>query len=150
MEVAIRAGSVLTQVGPPEVMHALFSTVSANLEAGVWGSRFPMTMGRLYEGHLPTENARVALRELQEIVDGLCELPVARVVWDIEHPAQPVPDWYRRGAGVSNVADFFVTVNGLLLLRQGLIESVESAVEFGHDVRIIPFDQEAFLRGVPH
>jgi hypothetical protein len=45
----------------------------------------------------------------------------------------------------SNAAEFFVTVNGLNLLRAGLIESAESAIEFGHPINIITFGSSAEL-----
>lgn len=141
--VAIRAGQVVTEVGSSAVLHALFSTISSVLEPAGWGSRYPMTMQRLYRGRLEAEDAAAALEELRAIERALRDVPVSRVVWDIDDPAKPVSPHYTLGSGASDAAGFFVTVNGLDLLRDALIDSVESAVEFAHPVEIITFESPA-------
>lgn len=141
--VAIRAGSVITEVGAASILHGLFSTISANLEPAGWGSRFPYTMHSLYRGELQPSDCASALRELKEIDEELSQLPVSQVVWDIDEPTSPPSPYYHLGAGASNAAEFFVTVNGLNLLRRGLIDSLESAVEFGHPINIITFSSPA-------
>lgn len=143
--VAIRAGSVVTEIGPAAILHGLFSTIAANLEPGGWGSRFPITMHRLYRGELLPGDCRQALQELRTIDAALTQRPVSSVVWDADDPARPPSPHYRLGDGAANAAEFFVTVNGLNLLRAGLIESVESAVEFGHPVHIVAFGSHAAL-----
>ncbi len=55
MTIAFRQGSVLTIIGPGGVLHALFSTIAVRLEAGQWGSRFPLIMNALYGGSLPAD-----------------------------------------------------------------------------------------------
>ena len=141
--VAISAGSVVTEVGAGAILHGLFSSISANLEPGGWGTRFPVTLNRLYQGALPAAEAALALEELRTIERELSGLPVSRLVWDVDDRSKPPSPHYRAPAGAENLADYFVTVNGLNLLRAGLIESVASAVEFRHDVRIVGFDDPA-------
>ncbi len=138
--VALRTGSVLTEVGAPSILHALYSSISANLEPQGWGSRFPVVMNRLYQGRLPASDCPAALAELRTIERELQEIPVSRVIWDYDDRSRAPSPHYRAPPEAQNLAGYFVTVNGLNLLRAGLIESVESAVEFGHDVRVATFN----------
>jgi Immunity protein 70 len=137
--VAIRTGSVLTEVGAPAILHALCSSISANLEPAGWGSRFPMVLNRLYQGRLAASDCPAALLELRTIERELQAVPVSRLVWDHEKRRRAPSPHYRAAHGAQNIADYFVTVNGLNLLRAGLIESVESAVEFNDDVQLVTF-----------
>ena len=137
--VALRNGSVVTEVGPAAILHAFFSTVAARLEPNGWGSRFPITMNHLYQGRLEAVDASACLAELREIDQELSQLPPSSVVWDIEAPKRPPSPHYLLGASSTNASEYFVTVNGLNLLRGGLIDNVESAVEFRDHVEIITF-----------
>lgn len=141
--VAIKSGSVVTEIGAGAILHGLFSTISANLEPDGWGTAFPVTMNQLYQGSLAPSDCAAALRELRAIEEALAEVPASNIVWDIENRMSPPNPHYAAGADARNAADYFVTVNGLNLLRHGLIESVESALEFGDEVRIITFDTPA-------
>ena len=141
--VAIRNGRVFTQVGPAAILHGLFSTISHNLEPDGWGSRFPAVMNDLYRGRLDPPQMAAALIELQLIARELQETPVSRVVWDIERPDAPPSPHYTLGATATNAADFFVTVTGRHLLRDALIDSVESAIEYGDEVEIVSFGSPA-------
>ncbi|RNF85278.1 Imm70 family immunity protein [Montanilutibacter psychrotolerans] len=147
--VAIRTGSVVTEVGSGAILHAFFSTISSNLEQAGWGTRFPTTMNKLYQGSIAPTDSSAALNELLVIEKELLKIPTSNVVWDIENPAARPSPYYKPGRGATNAVDYFVTVNGLNLLRAGFIESVESALEFGDEVRIISFGTPGDLfRGV--
>lgn len=137
--VAIKTGSVITEVGSSAILHALFSTISFNLEPDGWGTRFPVTMNRLYQGSLRAEDNAAALRELQIIDAELKAVSIHKIVWDIEDLSKEPSPHYKSGSGAQNAVDYFITVNGLNLLRSGLIESVESALEFDDEVHIIKF-----------
>ena len=145
--VAIRNGRVFTQVGPSAILHGLFSTISHNLEPEGWGSRFPVVMNDLYQGRVDAPQMSSALSELRVIASELQDVPVAQVVWDIDNPTAPPSPHYTLGASATNAADYFVTVTGRNLLRDGLIDNVESAVEFGDEVEIVPFGGPASLFG---
>jgi 2,3-bisphosphoglycerate-dependent phosphoglycerate mutase len=148
--VAIKTGAVVTEIGAGAILHGLFSTISANLEPDGWGSRFPVVMNQLYRGTLAPSDCAAALRELRTIETALSDVPARNVVWDFDNPMSAPSPHYLAGADARNAADYFITVNGLNLLRSGLIESVESAVEFGDEVRIITFDTPAdFFRDAP-
>jgi hypothetical protein len=51
MGVGIEVGSIIDEIGTGDIFHALFSTVSANLETS-WGDRFPVLLGNLYQSRL--------------------------------------------------------------------------------------------------
>jgi 2,3-bisphosphoglycerate-dependent phosphoglycerate mutase len=138
--VALHSGRVFTQVGPPAILHGLFSTIAHALEPAGWGSRFPHVMNGLYAGRLEAAQAAEALAELRTIERELSAVPAAHVVWDIDRPSDPPSPHYTLGAAATTAADFFVTVTGRNLLRDAVIDSVESAVEFGDAVAIVPFD----------
>ncbi len=147
VRVGIRTGSVVTEVGASSILHALFSTISANLEPQGWGTRFPTVLGPLYQGHLAPEQCGLALSELQVIHTELSAIPVDRVVWDIERPSERPHPAFKPNHSATSAAEYFITVNGRDLLRDGLIDSLESAVEFGDSVQVVSFaGPEDFLR----
>ncbi len=55
------------QIGSGDFLHAFFSTVAYNLENMKWGSRFPVIMKELYQGHLSKEHVDAAIGELAVI-----------------------------------------------------------------------------------
>ncbi len=141
--IALRTGSVVTEIGPGAILHALCSTIATRLEPGGWGSRFPRVMGALYAGQLPAAEAPEALREAREIAALLAAVPVEAITWDADRPGDAPPAAYVPMPGARSAATWFRTVNGRDLLRDGLIDALESAVEFGHAVEVIPFDGPA-------
>lgn len=137
--VGIRTGHVVTEVGASAILHALFSTICVQLENGRWGSRFPHVTGSLYRGRLAHEQCRAALEELRQIRTELAGVPVDAIVWDADDRSRRQHPAYRPNPNATSAADYFLTVNGRDLLTDGLIDSVESAVECGDDVRIVTF-----------
>jgi hypothetical protein len=139
MTIAFRQGATLTIIGPGAILHALFSTIAARLEAGAWGSRFPMLMNHLYQGSLASEHARAAMSEARTIKQELSQLPPRDVVWDIEDPKAD-PPWGREvGDHVRHLAQYFVTSTGRNLVDE-VIDNLESQIEFGGPLEIVPFD----------
>lgn len=141
--IALRTGSVVTEIGPGAILHALCSTIATLLEPGGWGSRFPRVMGALYQGHLDPADAPEALREAREIATLLEAVPVDAIIWDADRPGDAPPAVYVPMPGARSASTWFRTVNGRDLLRDGLIDALESAAEFGHAVEVIPFDRPA-------
>jgi hypothetical protein len=141
--IALRTGSVVTEIGPGAILHALCSTIATRLEPDGWGTRFPRVMGALYQGHLGAAEAPEALREAREIAALLEAVPVDAITWDIDRPGEAPPAAYVPMHGARSAATWFRTVNGLDLLRDGLVDALESAAEFGHAVEVIPFDRPA-------
>ena len=62
------------QIGHGDFLHSFFSTVAYNLENMKWGSRFPVIMKELYQGHLPKEHVDAAIGELAVISAELRDL----------------------------------------------------------------------------
>lgn len=146
--VAVRTGSVVTEIGAPAILEALFSTIRVRLDGDGPDSPYPLVMGPLYQGRLEAAQAAAALEELREIEARLRALPADRVVWDSSRPGEPPSAFYRAPPDAASAAAFLVTVNGLELLRGCLIDSLESAVEFGDAVDIIRFESPAdFFQG---
>lgn len=100
------------EIGTPSFFKAFFSTVFVRLEAGSWGSRFPVVMRALYAGEVPSSDCARAVSELHEIRKALSTLPPSSVVWDFESP-DALPPW---GANISpeisSLASYFVTSSG--------------------------------------
>lgn len=139
MTIAFRQGAVLTIIGPGGLLHALCSTIAVKLENGVWGSRFPLILNALYQGELAPQHARAAMQEAQAIKRELAALAPSEVVWDIEKPGAAPPWGDDVGAHVSNMAHYFVTSTGRNLVDE-IIDNLESQIEFGGPLQIVPFD----------
>jgi 2,3-bisphosphoglycerate-dependent phosphoglycerate mutase len=139
LTIAFKQGSVLTIIGPGGLLHSLFSTIAVKLEAGEWGSRFPWIMNGLYGGSLDERGAKAAFAEMQTIRRELAELPPSEVVWDIEKPGQAPPWGTAVGAHVQNMATYYVTQTGRNLVDE-IIDNLESQLEFGGPLEIVPFD----------
>lgn len=139
MTIAFRQGSVLTIIGPGGVLHALFSTIAVRLEAGQWGSRFPLIMNALYGGSLPAEHAKAAMVEMTTIRQELSHVLPALVVWDIEQPDLRPPWADQVGNHVTHLAHYFVTITGRNLVDE-IIDNLESQIEFGGPFEVVPFD----------
>lgn len=125
MAIGIKLGSITDEVGTSEFFHAFFSTISGNLEPGGWGSRFPFLMTKLYRGELNQEDASHALEELDTVGVELAQIPVDRIIWDIEDRTK-VPPWRDNIASyITDLSKYFVTSTGrdlFDLLREVLEE----------------------------
>ncbi|WP_312368437.1 Imm70 family immunity protein [Stenotrophomonas sp.] len=139
MTIAIRQGNVLTVIGPGGVLHSLFSTIAVLLENGKWGSRFPWIMNGLYGGSLADVGAKAAYDEMLEIRRELAQISPSEVVWDIENPELSPPWGNSFGSHVSHMADYYVTDTGRNLVDE-IIDNLESQIEFGGPLQIVPFD----------
>lgn len=138
MTIALKQGSVFTEIGPGDLLHSLFSTVAVHLENGVWGARFPTILGELYQGSLPASDADAALVEMREMKRELSALPPDKVVWDIDNLSAD-PPWGRQvGAHVTSVAGYYVTTSQRNLVDE-IIDNLESLQEFGGTLDIVSY-----------
>jgi 2,3-bisphosphoglycerate-dependent phosphoglycerate mutase len=110
MGLGIAVGDDCWTVGSPDLLHAFFSTVSARLEPGGWGSRFPALLRELYEGELAVTSVETALSELLLVRRELGLLPPGDVVWDIDDPAATAP--WGDMSGAPDLARCFFTADG--------------------------------------
>lgn len=138
MTVALKCDNIITEIGPGGILHSLFSTIAVRLEGGKWGSRFPLIMGRLYQGRLPQPEARAALAEFRVIEKELSELPPSSIVWDADDLAASPPWGTEVGPHVKNMAMYFVTTTGRNLVAE-IIDNLEALLEDGDGLEIISY-----------
>jgi hypothetical protein len=143
MTIGMRQGSVLTEIGPGGLLHSLFSTVAVRLEEGNWGVRFPLLMGKLYEGCISSADADAAILEAQAIKLGLQKLGPDQVVWDIEDLSLSPPWGKTVGPHVRSMAEYFVTSTGRNLVDE-IRNGLESLAEFGGTLEIVSYDRRPF------
>ena len=138
-------GTILTEIGPGGLVHSLFSTIASRLEAGKWGSRFPMVMGDLYQGRpLHPATAETALKEWREIESGLSALPPSSVIWDIEQPGSKPPWGDNYGPHVTSMANYYSTKNGLNFVKE-IGDNLECVVDAGDSVQFVSADSYAHV-----
>lgn len=124
MGVGIEVGDSYREIGLGSFLHCFFSTVSASLEPGGWGSRFPLLLNRMYQGQLPAMEIRKARIELDTIRRELADFPPSAVVWDIEDRSQRPPWGDSIAPEITSLAHYFVTSDG-----NDLIEVLLSALD---------------------
>ncbi len=136
MSVGIKVGSITDEIGTSDFFHAFFSTVSANLESEGWATRFPVVLGKLYQGDLEASLANQAISELAQIQKELSQLEPSRVVWDIEHPSRQPPWGNEISSEITSLANYFVTSTGRDLIST-LIEALEDAAKGNKSAAIV-------------
>lgn len=139
MTVGLKQGSVVTEIGPGEVLHSVFSTIAVRLENNQWGSRFPVVMNKLYQGSVNQSDANTAYDEMSLIRKELVQLPPSLVVWDAADPKKD-PPWGRTvGPHVKSCAQYWVTTTGRNILDE-IIDNLESLREFGGSLDVISYN----------
>ena len=138
MTVAMRQGSVITEIGPGSILHAFFSSVCSNLESGNWGSRFPTLMHDLYSGKLDQSKTKTAILEIQVVITELKSIPANKLVWDIDKPNAEPPPEYDCMCNKESLYSYFRTSTGRNLPFE-IKENLESQAEFGGDLEIISY-----------
>lgn len=136
MSVGVKVGSITDEIGTSDFFHAFFSTVSSNLESEGWASRFPVLMGKLYQGNLDASLAKSAISELHQIQSELAAFKPEKVVWDIENPNKKPPWGNNISAEITSLANYFVTSTGRDLIST-LIEALEDAASSNKPVAIV-------------
>lgn len=139
MTIAMKQGSVVTEIGPGGLLHSLFSTVAVHLENGEWGLEFPLIMNKFYQGSLPSDDVDAAIIEMQRIKNGLKLLTPDKVIWDIEDIRKDPPWGKSFGPHVKSMADYFVTTTGRNLVNE-ILDNLDSLKEFGGSLDIISYD----------
>lgn len=122
-------------IGSGDFLHSFFSTIAYNLENAKWGSRFPLIMQELYQGHLPKEYIDDARSELAVISAELKDLPPDRVIWDIEDLSKQPPWGNDISEDITNLSNYFVTSDGEDFLTI-FLHTLEKAKNVNEDVNI--------------
>ncbi|WZH38201.1 MAG: Imm70 family immunity protein [Microbacterium enclense] len=135
MTVNLRVGPIAYPVGRADFLGSFFDTLTARLEDGVRGSRFP-TLAALYlDGELSPDAASAARDELERAEHELRQHPPTAVVWDIDHPAT-LPPWGTNIADtIVSLGDYFVTSDGRPLIAV-MDSALDASVRTGKPVRI--------------
>jgi 2,3-bisphosphoglycerate-dependent phosphoglycerate mutase len=134
MGVGIRVGSITDEIGSPSFLHSFFSTISAHCDKSGWGSWYP-NLFELYQGHLPSKRAALALEELRGAKAVLSELPPSAVVWDIEDRSAKPPWGGNISAHISSLGNYFVSSTGRDLFSL-LEEALQASADEGNDAYI--------------
>lgn len=119
----------MEKVGGRDILHALFSTISFNLEPDGWGTRFPVLFKQVYWGKLYASDANAALSELEVIKSHLSNLPICNVIWNYENRTGQIPHAYKYNQSAKSLAEFFYTEAGRDFLSE-IADSLEAIVEF--------------------
>lgn len=138
MTVGIKIKNTITEIGTGAFLHAFFSTVSYHLEPKGWGSVYPVTMKKLYQGQLESEDANEASREMKEIQKKLARFTPNQVVWDIEDMKKKPPWGDNVSDHIMSLANYFVTSTGRDLIG-ALIEDLEYLGRKGGTLTIIQY-----------
>ena len=117
------------QVGTDSFLHSFFSTVAYNLEAGNWGSRFPVLMKEFYNGELKNNRIIEALAELDVVSKELKRFSPDKVVWDIEDLSKQPPWGNNISSEITDLSNYFVTSDG-----ENLITIIRHAFEKGIEI----------------
>lgn len=136
MAVGLQLGSIADEVGTSDFFYAFFSTISGNLEADGWGSRYPVLLNKLYRGKLTRVDAVAALNELEDITSELAKLPPNKVIWDIEHLEKRPPWKDNISPDISDLSNYFVTSTGRDLISV-IREVIEELRDRGEVVKVV-------------
>lgn len=136
MTVGIQLGSVSDEIGASDFFHSFFSTISGNLEANGWGSRFPLLVQKLYSGELQQADSTAALAELEQIKKEFVRLAPSRVIWDIENREKTPPWGAKISAEITDLSNYFVTSTGRDLFDV-LKEALEELRDRGGVLKVV-------------
>ncbi len=136
MPVGMLIGNDLYNLGPADLLHAMFSTIYAHLEPGEWGERFPNILGKLYAGELHAQDAEAAITEIRQIRYEMSAIPPEYAIWDIKKIQQPIPKGPQVWKKAPNLAEYFRSNVGTSLLDE-LEEDLEKLRARGGAARLL-------------
>lgn len=112
MSVGFKVGFFWFEIGTQDFLHCFFSTVAVNLEESNWGSKFPIIMNELYQGHPDEKNVTGAVKELKSIKKKLKKFVPDKVVWDFDN-LDLLPPWKNEiCSDITDLSNYFVTSDG--------------------------------------
>jgi len=127
-----------TELAAPDIVQALFGTITHRLEPNGKGSRFPVVILGLYAGQLMPHEMLAAKAELDVIASDLKALPLERAVRSRKDPTP-----FRAGnGGAASLYDYFLAVDGTPLM-----EKLRTVVEEAHAAMApVQFDSPQVLK----
>jgi hypothetical protein len=135
MSVGLEVGRKRFEIGSASFFSSFFSTVFVRLERGTWGARFPLILGKLHAGCLPSQDAARAMVELVEIERQLTAHPPGAVVWNHERLEQRPPWGDDIAPHITSLANYFWTADGKPLLTV-VLAALQEAEQSREDVLI--------------
>ena len=138
MAVGLKLGSITDEVGTGDFLHSFFSTISGNLEADGWGTRFPVLLNGLYQGELQQKDAASALAELDTVEKELARLPPGKIIWDIEDRRKAPPRGAKISSDITDLSNYFVTSTGRELIPM-IRECLEELRDVGGVLKVVPY-----------
>jgi hypothetical protein len=138
MGVGIKVGSIVDEIGDMEFLYAFFSTLNVRLEPWGWGTRFPILLQQLYQGHVTATDAAEALTELQQARAELAKWPASAVVWSAEDRDLQPPWGDDISPDITDLSNYFVNSTGRDLFEL-LLEALKAAVESGEPAEIVSY-----------
>ncbi|MCP2040702.1 hypothetical protein L1281_001291 [Neisseria sp. HSC-16F19] len=137
MMVGIKVGSIVDEVGSASFLNCFFSTVTALLEDGKRGARFPI-LSCFYQGYVHANKVGHLLGEVRVVRDELKKYPPTAVVWDLDDRSVLPPWGGNISADIKSMADYFVTSTGRDLFDL-MFEALDEACEKNIDVTIVDY-----------
>lgn len=138
MTVGLKIDGITGEIGSGSFLHAFFSTISAHLEPDGWGTRFPVLMNDLYQGHIDASQVQKVLDDLKTIHKELEAYGPEKVVWDIEDRSAEPPWGDNIAPEITSLANYFVTSTGRDLFWL-LEELLAEAVRLGSDASLTSY-----------
>ena len=112
MTVGFKVKQYWYEVGEGSFLHSFFSTVCYHLEDSRWGSKFPYIMNKLYYKKLNRRDIAKAIKELEDIKDGLKNFSPNQVIWNIENLELKPPWGNNITEEITSLENYYVTSNG--------------------------------------
>ncbi|SHK18951.1 Immunity protein 70 [Clostridium cavendishii DSM 21758] len=124
MNVGLFYSEIWWEIGSPDLLHSLFSTISYNLEQNGWGSKYPYLLKKLYNSKIERGETEMALNEIMDIKEKFLSLSAQNMIWDIEETTKKVPLNYNYHLKAQNLAECFISVGEKNIIEK-LIETLE-------------------------
>jgi len=123
------------QIGTGDFFYSFFSTIAYNLEGSKWGTKYPYIMNEFYSGTLKKEHLYNAKDEIEIIKNKLKEIPISKVVWDIDDLSKPMPWGNNISSDITDLSNYFVTSDGEDLITI-IVHAIDKAIELQADISI--------------
>ena len=136
--VFMKAGHSVYEIGPVGLFDSFFNTISANLESGASGSRFPIIMKKFRDGKIDYIDITSAIRELIAIKRELREFSQHMAILYLNDREKKV----YLNENSSNLENYFMTKNKYDLIRDDLISVFLDILRKGNR-----FKSDVTLRG---
>lgn len=138
MTVGLKVGSIIDEIGASSFLNGFFSTVTALLEEGIRGGRFPIFSKQMYQGFVMAKDVPGLIAELDSIREELKSFPPSSVVWDLDDKSLAPPWGTNIGSDITSMSNYFVSSTGRDLFDL-LFEALDEAARKNLDASIVSY-----------